>query len=58
MFSGGEKNLNLNTAVIGNRATALKSKFSYFFAFYNGYGRFETNVRRLQKNLHFARFRA
>jgi hypothetical protein len=31
MFSGGEKNLNLNTAVIGNRAAALESKFPYFF---------------------------
>jgi hypothetical protein len=30
MFSGGEKNLNLNTAVIGNRASALESKSPYF----------------------------
>ena len=54
MFSGGEKNLNLNTAVIGNRASALESKFSYFFMFYKGYGRFEKNVRRPNKNLHYA----
>jgi hypothetical protein len=46
MFSGGEKNLNLNTAVIGNRAAALEFKLSYFFASYKGYGTFKKNVRR------------